>query len=203
MTETSVDERTLEVVARIVRLLDARGLRSALVGAAALAVHGYSRATEDVDIGVATPSLELLRACAEDIRAALGLVVDVTMPDADDPLGGVITIHGAAIRQVQVINFVNPIGMGDHPGREAIAQSFDVKLGGATASVVDLAHLVAMKLYAGGMKSKADVVELLAYNPDADLEAIAGLSARYGLRADWEALLPEIVATRTRARRGP
>jgi hypothetical protein len=35
--------------------------------------------------------------------------------------------------------------------------------------------LVALKLYAGGTKSRADIVELLAHNPDADMAAIRSL----------------------------
>jgi len=38
-----------------------------------------------------------------------------------------------------------------------------------------LGHLIALKLYAGGMKSKADTVELLKRNPDADRGGIREL----------------------------
>lgn len=196
MTGQSVEERTLATVARIAALLNQQGLQTALVGAAALAVHGYSRATEDVDVGLATASLATLRRCGDEIRAALQVDVTIGMPDAEDPLGGVITIHGPDIRQIQVINFVNPIGMGDHPGREAIEQARELMIAGTYVGVVDLEHLVAMKLFAGGMKNKADVVEVLAYNPDANLDAIAALCARFRLGDEWSALLPEITMRR-------
>ncbi len=196
MTDEGVEERTLAAVARIAALLNQQGLQTALVGAAALAVHGYSRATEDVDLGLATPSLETLRRCGDLIRAALSVEVTVAMPDAEDPLGGVITIHGPDIRQIQVINFVNPIGMGDHPGREAIAYARELTIRGTPVGVVDLEHLVAMKLFAGGMKNRADVVELMAYNPEADLDAISALCIRFRLDEEWSALLPEIQTRR-------
>lgn len=196
MTEESVEASTLKAVAQIATLLEAHGLRTALVGAAALAVHGYSRATEDIDIGLATPQLDLLRRCGDEIRAALRVDVDVALPDAEDPLGGVITVRGAGIRQIQVINFLNPIGMGDNPGREAVMCALELSLGGTAVGVVDLEHLVAMKLFAGGMKNRADVVELLAYNPDADLDAIAAVCSRHRLGAEWNALLPEIASRR-------
>ena len=153
MTPASVEACTVEAVVRVVKLLEARGLRCALVGAAALAVHGYSRATEDVDIGVATPSLDDLRRIGDELRTVLQADVTIAMPDADDPLGGVITINRDGIRQIQVINFLNPIGVGDHPGREALAHTLEVRLAGERTNVVDLEHLVAMKLFAGGMKS--------------------------------------------------
>jgi hypothetical protein len=45
-----------------------------------------------------------------------------------------------------------------------------------------LLHLVALKLYAGGTKSRADIVELLSRNPDADVAAIRDLCQRWRLR---------------------
>ena len=47
---------------------------------------------------------------------------------------------------------------------------------------VPLPHLVALKLYAGGTKSLADIVELLSRNPDADVAAIRDLCQRWRLR---------------------
>lgn len=43
-------------------------------------------------------------------------------------------------------------------------------------------HLIALKLYAGRHKSKADIVELLARNPDIDLDEVRALCNRYRLR---------------------
>jgi hypothetical protein len=47
--------------------------------------------------------------------------------------------------------------------------------------LVPLPHLVALKLYAGGMKSRADVVELLVRNPTADVTAIRELCLHWRL----------------------
>jgi hypothetical protein len=41
--------------------------------------------------------------------------------------------------------------------------------------IVPLPHLVALKLYAGGAKSRADIVELLSRNPEVDTAAIRTL----------------------------
>jgi hypothetical protein len=41
--------------------------------------------------------------------------------------------------------------------------------------------LVALKLYAGGYKSKADIVELLSRNPELDLDEIRAVCDRYRL----------------------
>ena len=47
--------------------------------------------------------------------------------------------------------------------------------------IVPLPHLVALKLYAGGTKSRADIVELLGRNPDADMAAIRHLCQSWRL----------------------
>lgn len=45
--------------------------------------------------------------------------------------------------------------------------------------IIPLPHLVVLKLYAGGLKSKADIVEVLSRNPNADLNAIESLCTQY------------------------
>jgi hypothetical protein len=53
---------------------------------------------------------------------------------------------------------------------------------GSRLRIVPLPHLVALKLYAGGTKSRADIVELLARNPAADVAAIRDLCRGWRLR---------------------
>ena len=53
---------------------------------------------------------------------------------------------------------------------------------GCRLRIVPLPHLVALKLYAGGTKSRADIVELLSRHPDADLAAIRDLCRNWRLR---------------------
>jgi hypothetical protein len=45
-------DRTLAVAEQVAALLQAAGVPVALIGAGALAVHGYPRATEDLDLAV-------------------------------------------------------------------------------------------------------------------------------------------------------
>ena len=47
--------------------------------------------------------------------------------------------------------------------------------------IVPIPRLIALKLYVGGHKSKADIVELLARNPDLELDEARRVCARYGL----------------------
>lgn len=48
--------------------------------------------------------------------------------------------------------------------------------------LVPIPHLIALKLYAGGHKSKADIVELITRNPELDLEEVRKLCAGYRLK---------------------
>jgi hypothetical protein len=52
---------------------------------------------------------------------------------------------------------------------------------GSPLRVVPLPHLIALKLYAGGYKSKADIVELLIRNPELHLDEVRAVCARYQL----------------------
>jgi hypothetical protein len=127
--------------------MDERGIKYALVGATALAVHGYQRSTGDIDLGVALGSLKELQSLADGLRAALSdVVVEIALPDQEDPLGGVITMTTTSgeAQPVQIVNFINPLGTGDHPGRESILAAAPVEIGGRKVGVVDLLHLVAL-----------------------------------------------------------
>jgi hypothetical protein len=48
---------------------------------------------------------------------------------------------------------------------------------------------VALKLYAGGAKSKLDVVEILERNPAVSTDAVRDLCARFGLGAALDEIL--------------
>ena len=49
------------------------------------------------------------------------------------------------------------------------------------SKIVPIPHLIALKLYAGGHKSNADIIELLVRNPDLKLDEVRSVCARYGL----------------------
>ena len=92
------------------------------MGAIALAVHGYVRGTEDWDFGVTSADprtlFEGLGVWLQSAHPDLNLTF--TMPDHDDPLGGVATITGDEIPDVDIINFFNPLTGRPGPAGEAI-----------------------------------------------------------------------------------
>jgi hypothetical protein len=62
---------------------------------------------------------------------------------------------------------------------------------GSRLKLVPLPQLVALKLYAGGLKSEADVLELLARNPEADLDEMRKVCKRYQV-GGLDAILREL-----------
>lgn len=155
-------ERTLALAHRVAAALRRRELPCCVIGAAALAVHAYARATHDLDLATLVRTDRELDDLAADLRAA-GLDVHVAHADAGDALGGVLSVEEDGANPVQVVNFFNPWNGWVPAGKAALEHALPTALG--ELSVADVPHLVALKLYAGGRKSALDVIELLARQP--------------------------------------
>ena len=155
----------------------------------ALARHGFPRATDDFDLATDVDPFTELKPIVEALEAE-GLRAELSLPDRNDPLGGVITIRGPNFKPIQVVNFRNPWN-GEAPvGREAVHQAIPIE--GTSFRVVDLHHLIALKLYAKSRKSEIDVLELLERNRSIDVAALRAVCDRFGLRARLEPLLAEV-----------
>jgi predicted nucleotidyltransferase len=157
----------------VVLRLETERIPHVLIGAAAMAVHGVSRATADVDL------LTLdARALAPETWATLkgrGVNVLVLKGDPDDPLAGVVRLAVAGDRAIVVV-------VGRHAWqREIIEGAETVSIGEVAVKVVRPAGLVLLKLYAGGPRDAWDVRSLLESRADA--EAIA---------AEVERMLPRL-----------
>lgn len=168
-------ESLLAAAETIIGLLGKRRVDAVVIGAVALAAYRYVRQTDDLDLGV-NVDIETMIAVAEDLRAA-GYAAEFRKPDGDDPLGGVIDVSGS-FGLLQIINY------GDRfPAviEDALHESKLVVRAGSPLRLVPIPQLVALKLYAGGFKSKADIVELLSRNPEVDLEEIRAVCKKYRL----------------------
>jgi len=170
---SEADERlaaTIRVAEGVDEVLRRRGIDAVVIGAMALAVHGYPRDTVDFDVAISTPP-EALQALAEELRAP-GWEVELRAADANDPLGGVIDVRAPNADLVQVVNFDDsPAGGFPRLVREACLTAVPLEPGSAL-KVANLFPLVAFKLYAGGHKSAHDILELLDRNPSVDLDAL-------------------------------
>jgi len=165
----------LHAAEKVVDILKRHRVDSVVIGAVALAAHHYVRQTNDIDLGV-NADLPTLRALVESLRQA-GFDAELREPDGADPLGGVIDVAGP-FGLVKVISYNErfPAVIED-----AVRSAELVVRAGSSLRLAPLPHLVALKLYAGGHKSKADIVELLARNPDVDLGTVRALCERYRL----------------------
>ncbi len=80
--------------------LDQHHIQYALIGAAALAVHGISRSTADQDLLVVDPEVlgsEIWMPIASSAS------VDIRPGDADDPLMGVVRLRARNERDVDIV----------------------------------------------------------------------------------------------------
>ena len=178
--------KSLEVARRVFDRLVRTKLDSAVIGSVALAVHGYVRATRDLDLGVAVLTFREMRDVAEALRKE-GFRVHVGEPAPDDTLGGVVTVEGDDFDPIQIVNLTAPGGRHGKLAREAIASAQHVSEFGLP--VVDVAHLVALKLLAGSRKDELDVLELLGANPEMPLDPIFEVCRRHRLGKRLESLL--------------
>ena len=168
-------EAILRAAEDVVGILKQHRIDAVVIGAVALAAYQYVRQTEDIDLGV-NADLPTMRTLTESIRQA-GFTAELREPDGDDPLGGVIDVSGP-FGLLQIISYANrfPAVIDD-----AIDASKLVVRDGSPLRLVPIPQLVALKLYAGGYKSKADIVELLTRNPDLDLDEVRTVCGRYRL----------------------
>lgn len=165
----------LRTAEEVIAILARHRLDAIVIGAVALAAHHYVRQTDDLDLGV-NADLPTLRAVVISLREA-GLEAELREPDGTDPLGGVIDVSGG-FGLVQIISY-----SGRFPAviEDAVRLSTLVVREGSTLRIVPIPHLIALKLYAGGHKSKADIIELLVRNPDLDLGEVRAVCAGYRL----------------------
>lgn len=141
----------LTVLASVARVLRDHGTPFALIGAAAMAVHGVSRSTADLDLLVTDP-----RCLAEDYWSSGGDVsVDIRRGDATDPLAGVVRARARTGGPLDVV-------VGRHAWQvAAIAAAVPGEIDGVLLTVVRPRDLVLLKLYAGGPQDAWDITQLL------------------------------------------
>ncbi len=188
MTEDPA-ERTLALARDVAAELHGAKVETALIGAGAMAVHNFPRQTEDLDLVLSVP-VQRFRTLADTLRAR-GFEVELAEPDAQDPLGGVLTVTRADAGPVQVVNLDNSQFSAGHPrlGQLAVATAETRPDLPAGLRVVTLPVLIALKLYAGGPKSELDILELLDRNRPLDLDALRLLCRDLGLTDPLERIL--------------
>lgn len=176
------DEKTFAAARRVRAELEVHGARSAMIGALALAAHGFPRGTQDLDLATFTDPAAVLRPVARKLEDK-GMRVEFREPGANDPLNGLLIVRTPGANPVEVVNF-RP---GNRLAREAIETA--ISLPSVPFPVVDLAHLVALKLRAGGPQDVADAIEVLKRHVPPPLDALREVCGRHRLGKALERVL--------------
>jgi hypothetical protein len=144
------------VLSLVAGVLTEHHVSFALIGAAALAIHGVARSTLDIDLLVIDA-----RVLSESFWSGLppAVRVDIRTGDAADPLAGVVRLRADGERDVDIV-----VGRGAWQA-DLIARAEPTPHGALDLPVVQVADLVLLKLYAGGSQDRWDIEQLLA-RPD-------------------------------------
>ncbi len=148
-----VDLTAATIVA--VKLAEAVGQPPVVIGALAMAAHGYRRETSDVDIIIpividSTSGEELIEEARE-----IGLTVK-----AKHSFGGLDLRYGDIRIDVLTLDQDLPT-LVPSAVAEAVRSDRRINLFGQEVYVVSLGHLIALKLLAGRKKDTVDIVELI------------------------------------------
>lgn len=148
----------LDLAGQVSASLAARGVPHAMIGAGALAVHGISRSTFDLDLLVVDRSI--LRADAWSELAARGVSVEARTGDDADPLAGVVRLSAPGQRSVDVV-------VGRHAWqRDVLRRAVPSPVGDRPVPVAIPSDLVLLKLFAGGPQDAWDVQQLVGAAAD-------------------------------------
>jgi predicted nucleotidyltransferase len=138
----------------VAALLRRRGIAFALIGAAAMAVHGVARSTRDLDLF--TLADECLAVPFWEDLLRTGVEVDIRRGDRDDPLAGVVRLGVGGEHPLDVI-------VGKSAWQAGIlTRARETPIEGVRVPVAARADLILLKLYAGGPHDAWDIAQLLA-----------------------------------------
>jgi hypothetical protein len=174
-------------VTPVLGVLDALGVRYALIGAHAMAVRGYPRFTADLDL--LTTDRRVLEARVWHELVSAGATIDPRHGDADDPLAGVVHIMLSDDSDIDVV-----VGRWSWEAR-IVERAEPLSLMGVVLPVPTAADLILLKLAAGGYVDKQDAAALLAAGDREtlvrDVEATIG-DVRPDIRPLWHELLASV-----------
>jgi predicted nucleotidyltransferase len=160
-------------MADVAEFLSVRGVRYAVIGAMAAAVHGVVRASLDADAVVALQARE-----AHALRESLideGYDTALRTGDIDDPIPGLLEIkdrHGNRVDLLLGLRGMDP---------ELLNRTRQVRLAEAVLEIVGREDFIALKAFAGGPVDLADaraVIELDRESLDVDL--LRRVAQRFG-----------------------
>jgi predicted nucleotidyltransferase len=143
------------LLASVATILRTHGTPFALIGAGAMAVHGVSRSTRDLDVLVT--DVGCLTAAYWDRSKLEDVEITMHRGDADDPLAGVVRLRprqsgGPLDVIIGRSGWVSGV----------LQRAAESEIDGVQVPVARRADLILLKLYAGGAQDAWDIEQLLA-----------------------------------------
>jgi len=135
-------------------ILQEQGIEFVVIGASALAIHGVSRSTIDIDLMTIDPLA--LKSTLWTGLDAHGITTEIRHGDGDDPLRGVVRFECPNQRPIDLI-----VGHGGWQARiferpeMAVIEGFELP-------IVGKVDLILLKLFAGGPQDQWDISRLLS-----------------------------------------
>jgi len=170
---TSAPGQSALLMADVAEILTTQGVRYAVIGAMAAAVHGVVRASLDADAVVALQVLE-----AQTLRHSLadkGYEAALRVGDADDPIPALLEVrdgHGNRVDLLVGLRGMDP---------ELLGRTRQVRLADAVLEIVGREDFIAMKAFAGGPVDLADARAVIAQDRGSlDMELLQRLAQRFG-----------------------
>lgn len=178
----------MKLLRAVIENLEGIGVRSALIGAAAMATYGVSRSTGDIDL-LTTDSAVFEGGSWDRLRGS-GASIDIRRGDYDDPLAGVLRISSERELPVDLV-------VGKFQWQQEIVERASRLVVGSAGDSVELAvarasDLILLKLYAGGLQDLWDIRQLLDNDPslEAEVQTLIGQVPEESLRL-WKSVLAE------------
>ena len=160
----------------VAKILLAKNISYAVIGALAAAVHGEVRGTTDADV-VLPNVVQKLRALRSAFEGAK-FETEIRIGDNEDPISAMLILRDGYENTVELL-----VGLrGLDP--DAFSRTLEVPFQGETLRMIGLEDFIAMKCYAGGPQDIADARAALNrrdVTPDVDL--LRRLTRRFGRAA--------------------
>jgi hypothetical protein len=175
VTDNSGDAPHL--LAAIGKALEEAGVKWAVIGAMAVAYHGWVRASLDADalLSLRGSSLDLDQ--LSDMLRSRGWRVETRMGEPGDPLGFVLRVHDEAGNQADLIGGIRKLDPGFW--ERVVGEDWQ----GARLRVSSAEDLIALKLYAGGPKDLEDAEGVIRVQSGRlDLALLRRLCKGFGAR---------------------
>lgn len=141
---------------KIHKMLGRHGIPYMLIGGYAMAIHGFARMTQDLDLSLGLDS--------DEIEKVMNAVKDDFIALSKDPVSFARETNVLLLQDRETGVRVDLIFTFIEFERDAIEESDEIDLNGEKVRVVSLENLIVYKMLAGRERDKEDVAVMLAKN---------------------------------------